>query len=81
MLIPVLCYIGTGLKRSRKINDKYIPLVLGAIGIFLAALWTFATCPCGCLLYTSKEAEESAKRGEVGNCQVPPEKRGDNKDR
>ena len=28
-----------------------------------------------------KEAEESAKRGEVGNCQVPPEKRGDNKDR
>lgn len=47
VLIPVLYYIGTGLKRSRKINDKYIPLVLGAIGIFLAALWTFATCPCG----------------------------------
>ena len=42
VLIIVLNIIGTGLKKS-KLNDKFIPLVLGSIGIVLTSLWVFAT--------------------------------------
>lgn len=41
-LVPVLYLIGTGLKRSQ-IADRWIPLLLGAAGILLAAIWTFST--------------------------------------
>lgn len=42
VLIVVLNIIGTGLKKS-KLNDKFIPLVLGSISIVLTSLWVFAT--------------------------------------
>ena len=42
VLVPVLYLIGTGLKRSQ-IADRWIPLLLGAAGILLAAIWTFST--------------------------------------
>ena len=42
ILIPVLYFIGIGLKKS-KMNDKWIPLVLGGIGIILAVLHCIAT--------------------------------------
>lgn len=42
ILIPVLYFIGTGLKKS-KVSDKYIPLLLGIISIFLSGIWVFAT--------------------------------------
>jgi hypothetical protein len=42
VLIIVLNIIGTGLKKS-KLNDKFIPLVLGSISIVLTSLWVFAT--------------------------------------
>ena len=42
VLVPVLYIIGLGLKRS-KLPDKWIPLVLGLIGITLSALWVAAT--------------------------------------
>lgn len=44
VLVPVLYIIGLGLKRS-KLPDKWIPLVLGTIGIVLSALWVAATSP------------------------------------
>lgn len=41
----VLYFIGMGLKRAETIPDKYIPLILGGIGIVLCAIWVLATCP------------------------------------
>ena len=35
----VLYFIGTGLKQSQTVKDKYIPLILGGIGIVLCAVW------------------------------------------
>ncbi len=42
VLVPVLYIIGLGLKKS-KLKDKWIPLVLGIIGIALSAVWVVAT--------------------------------------
>lgn len=42
ILIPVLYFIGIGLKKS-KIPDKRIPIVLGISAIALSAIWVFAT--------------------------------------
>lgn len=41
----VLYFIGMGLKKAEAIPDKFIPLILGGIGIALCAIWVFATCP------------------------------------
>jgi len=43
ILIPVLYFIGIGLKKS-KMRDKKIPIVLGLISISLTAIWIIATC-------------------------------------
>lgn len=42
ILIPVLYFIGLGIKKSN-IPDKHIPLLLGIISIFLSTLWVFST--------------------------------------
>lgn len=42
ILIPVLYFIGIGMKKS-KIPDKWIPLLLGAIGILLSSIWVVAS--------------------------------------
>ena len=42
ILIPVLYFIGLGLKRS-KIADKWIPIILGSISVMLSAVWVFST--------------------------------------
>lgn len=39
----VLYIIGMGLKKSTLLLDKYIPIVLGTLGIILCAVWVFAT--------------------------------------
>ena len=41
----VLYFIGMGLKQSQTVKDKYIPLILGGIGIVLCAVWVMASCP------------------------------------
>ena len=41
-LIPVLYFIGIGLKKS-KLPDKLIPAVLGLSAIVLSAVWVVAT--------------------------------------
>ena len=42
VLVPVLYFIGLGLKKS-KLPNKWIPLLLGAIAITLSAVWVLAT--------------------------------------
>ena len=42
ILIPVLYFIGLGIKKS-SIPNKNIPLLLGIISIFLSTLWVFST--------------------------------------
>lgn len=41
ILIPVLYFIGMGIKRSA-ISDTLIPLLLGAAGVVLAGIYLFA---------------------------------------
>lgn len=43
----VLYFIGMGLKKAQTIKDKYIPLILGAGGILLCAIYVIATSPLG----------------------------------
>ena len=42
ILIPVLYLIGAGLKKSKKISDSLIPMILGGVGVLLSALWVLA---------------------------------------
>ena len=39
--VPALCFLGTLLKRSDAVADERIPRILGAAGIFIAAVWVF----------------------------------------
>ena len=39
----VLYFIGIGLKNAQAVKDKYIPLILGIIGIILCGIWVLAT--------------------------------------
>lgn len=42
ILVPVLIVIGLFLKETEKVNDKYIPAILGAVGVVLSALYVSA---------------------------------------
>lgn len=46
ILIPVLYFIGMGLKKS-KMDDRYIPLCLGGVGVLLAILYVLSTAALG----------------------------------
>lgn len=46
ILIPVLYIVGAGIKKT-KINDKFIPILLGSISIVLTGLYVFATSDLG----------------------------------
>lgn len=41
----VLYFMGIGLKKSEKIKDNFIPLILGLAGIIICGIWVIATCP------------------------------------
>lgn len=41
----VLYFIGTALTRIPAVKSKYIPLILGGIGIILCGIWVLASCP------------------------------------
>lgn len=43
----VLYFIGMGLKQAQTVKDKYIPLILGMLGIAICAIYVFAVCSCG----------------------------------
>lgn len=42
VLVPVLYIIGMVIKNTEKINDKYIPAILGVVGILLSSLYVLA---------------------------------------
>ena len=42
VLIPVLYLVGVAIKKSN-LNDRWIPIVLGAAGVVLAGQYIFAT--------------------------------------
>ena len=44
ILIPVLLFVGAAIKKS-SLKDALIPLILGAVGVFFAGLYVFATAP------------------------------------
>lgn len=41
-----LYFLGMAVKQAQTFKDKYIPLLLGFVGIIICALWVFATCDC-----------------------------------
>ncbi len=41
----VLYFVGIGLKKAQAVPDKYIPVILGAAGIVICAVWVAAACP------------------------------------
>lgn len=43
----VLYFAGMWLKKAQAVKDKYIPLILGGIGIVLCAIWVLATSTIG----------------------------------
>lgn len=43
VLVPVLYALGAVFKKSEKIRDNYIPLILTGIGIALSALYVVST--------------------------------------
>ena len=45
VVAAVLYFVGAGLKKAQAVPDKYIPLILGAAGIVICAVWVVATCP------------------------------------
>lgn len=44
ILIPVLYFIGAILKRSSRVKDSWIPMILGIAGVMLSLLYVIATC-------------------------------------
>ena len=40
----VLYFIGMALKQSQTVADKYIPIILGVIGIAICGIYVVATC-------------------------------------
>ena len=43
----VLYFIGMGIKKTEEVKDKYIPAMLGIVGVAICAIYVFATCNCG----------------------------------
>ena len=44
ILVPVLYIIGAAIKKTEFISNKFIPIILGAIGIILSCLYVISTC-------------------------------------
>ena len=47
VVAAVLYFVGMWLKKAQAVKDKYIPLILGGIGIILCAIWVLATSTLG----------------------------------
>ena len=43
VVVIVLYFIETGLKKTELIKDKFIPIILGGIGILISAIYVIAT--------------------------------------
>lgn len=45
VMVPVLYVIGMMMKRTKKIDDRLIPSILGVVGIVLACVYVLGTEP------------------------------------
>lgn len=46
LIVAVVLYlIGMGLKKAQAVRDKYIPLILGGIGVVICTVWVLSNCP------------------------------------
>ena len=45
VLAIVLYFVGMALKKTETSADKYIPVILGGLGILLCGIWVIATSP------------------------------------
>lgn len=43
VLVIVLYFVGMGIKNTELIKDKYIPIILGILGVIVSALYIIAT--------------------------------------
>lgn len=43
VLAVVLYFIGKGIKNSEAIKDKYIPIILGIVGVIISGIYVVAT--------------------------------------
>jgi hypothetical protein len=43
VLVPVLYVIGMMLKKSKRVDDRMIPAILGEVGMVLAMIWAIST--------------------------------------
>lgn len=43
----VLYIVGTAMKKAKTVKDNAIPFILGAVGIFLSAIWVLANSQLG----------------------------------
>lgn len=47
VLVAVLYFVGCGIRKTGRVRENYIPLILGLTGIGLCAVWVTATsCLC-----------------------------------
>lgn len=82
ILIPVLYFLGEIIKTTEKIENRYIPALLGAVGIALSLLYVLGTEPfsatgiftaitqgilvAGAAVYTNELVDQLMKRPEGG---------------
>lgn len=62
ILIPVLYFIGIGLKKSR-LPDKWIPITLGISSVVLSAIWVIATADISGLQETASAIFTAVTQG------------------
>lgn len=62
ILVPVLYFIGIGLKKS-KLPDKWIPIVLGVSAVILSAIWVIATADISGLQETASAIFTAVTQG------------------
>jgi hypothetical protein len=43
VLVPALYVIGMMLKKSKRVDDRMIPAILGEVGMVLAMIWAIST--------------------------------------
>lgn len=43
VIAVVLYFVGMGIKNTEKIADKYIPIILGVLGVVIAGIYVLAT--------------------------------------
>lgn len=43
VVVVVLYFVGAGLKNTELVKDKFIPMILGVVGVIISAIYIIAT--------------------------------------